>query len=226
MAGGALVNVFGTARRKGIRMGVWLGALILLAAWRTFAADSCSFMESYQDKVICLNDGGEESCDEIPTGKFTIKGLFFTDGSLFADSSAIGASTLVTISVGNWTFSDTLGDSKLAKTTSTFTLKGHYTIKLALSSKGLAVSVKASTGTDRAGNDLEDSILASDDDGLPSGPFDETSTEADIEVDTEDSSLTASAQITVAGTVATKSVTGKDGSSFDISKIKITGTSL
>jgi hypothetical protein len=86
MAGIACVSVSGIVRRKSIKIGAWLGALVMLTAWRTFAADSCSFTESYQDKVICSKSDGEVSCDEIPTGKFTIKGLFFTDGSLFADT--------------------------------------------------------------------------------------------------------------------------------------------
>jgi hypothetical protein len=145
-------------------------------------------------------------------------------GRCLPTRNAIDASTQITISIGNWSFSDTLGDAVVGKKTVTFALKGHYTVKLALSSKGLAVSVSATTGSDKAGDDLESSILAADDDGNQSGPFDESSTEADIEVDTADSQLTTSAPIAVGGTVVTKSVTGKDGSSFAVSTIKIKGT--
>lgn len=229
------------ASRNTTRIQALLVLLLSVGATRALAADSCRFTESYKDVVACAKDpdSGDFACNEFGTGTFTIQGTFFTDGSLSKFTNA--PSTSVNLSVGNWTFSDTIDHAIAASQRSvTFALTHpvtdkngntktvrHGTIKLRyVNMKGLIVTISAKAGTDKngaiQGYTFEDWILASAYDDAPTGAITDATT-ASIELDTPDTSYTASADMNVTGQVTTKTLNARDGSSYTVSSIRLKG---
>ena len=203
-----------------------------------------SFSETWADKVACTgsNSRGDLDCEPYSGGKFTVKAVITpNDFGAAIDPSQFNGDTTFDITVGDYSFSDTLSDAPgyvAGATKAKFLLSGdlcsakdntdslpcptkvYETITLTMSTKGVTVSISAKTGSDANGNTFESAIDADSFDGNATGPVTDTlSFEMDL------GSLSVSSSILpVVGTVATKTVTDKSGGSDTLSNVKIKGT--
>ncbi len=225
-----------------------LPALLALSSPNASAAAKplpvLTFSETWNDKVACTgsNSQGDLDCETYSLGKFTVKAVLSTnDLGAAVDPNQFDGTTTFDITLGDYFFSDTLGDAPgyvAGASKATFLLtntlctasdnnnslpcpsKVYETIALTITSNGITVSISAKTGTDANGNTFETPIDADSFDGDATGPVTDT---LSFELDLGD--LTVFSDILpVTGTVATKSVTDKTDDQDTLSTIKIKGT--
>ena len=203
------------------------------------------FKESWVDKAKCQNlGGGDIQCEEISDGKLTVSATVRPSdlgASGTVDPSQFDPTTPFDISIGNFSYSGTLGgDPKYTagKNKATLLLTGevcdaggvckenvkHGHILLSMTKKGLKVSISTLTGADALGNSYETPIDANNFDGQSSGPVtDALSASLDLG-DFSYSTDAAGSMVTVVGKVKTKDVVTKDGTDFTLSTVNIVGT--
>jgi hypothetical protein len=208
------------------------------------APTALTFSETWADKVACTgsNSQGDLDCEPYSGGKFTVKAVITpNDFGAAIDPSQFNGDTTFDITVGNYSFSDTLSDAPgyvAGASKAKFLLSGdlcsakdntdslpcptkvYETITLTMSTKGVTVSISAKTGSDANGNTFESAIDADSFDGNATGPVTDTlSFEMDL------GSLSVSSDILpVTGAVVTKSVTDKSGNQDTLSNVNIKGT--
>jgi hypothetical protein len=216
----------------------WLGGLlkssVLLIAVLGLCspkswADSVTFSESEKDSLKCTTDTG---CDTTTTGKFTMKGLFFTGVDLSAFQDLLVTNTELDVIVGDWSGSGFLGDDPKYKnggTKATINLIDtnacnnkdvtHGTIKFSGSSKGIAITVSTKTGS-TACDDYESSAIADEDAGETGVVTNTVAISIDIFNDADE--LTTNIDVAVTGSASVKSV-NKQGDVFDLNSVKVSG---
>lgn len=189
-------------------------------------SDSISFSESQKDTQKCTTDG----CDVVTTGKFTMKGLFFTGVDLVPLESLLVPGTKLDVTVGNWSGSVLFGDDPKYKNggkKATINLidtnvcnnknVAHGTIKFSGSSKGVAITVSTKTGS-TACDDFEISAQADDD----AGQTGLVTNIVNVSVDIGNGTLATNIDITVIGSASVKSVV-KSGETNDLDSVRIGG---
>ena len=225
-----------------------LAALLALSCPTASAAPKprsvLTFSETWTDKVACTgsNSQGDLACDTVSVGKLTLKAAFSTnDLAAAVDPTQFDQNTTFDISLGNYSFSDTLGDAPgyvAGASKATFLLtndlctaadnnnglpcpsKVYETIALTITPKGLTVSITAKTGTDANGNTFETAIDADTFDGDATGPVTDT---LSFQMDLGDLTVFSDV-VPVTGTIATKTVTDKAANQDTLSNVKIKGT--
>ena len=209
-----------------------LGLILLLSSVGAALARSgaptntLTFSESLRDKVVCVKQEGDWSCDMFTGDSFTISATILLAGVAITN---FDQDTSFDLSVGDFDVSYSLGDdTKYApgKTSATFVEtytddndRSHVyqTTKLKWTAEQLTVSITAKS------SDIDTSgltpIMAYNYDESDSGPINDTTSGS---IDFGDASVTFDT-VTVTGTVATKDVTAKDDSDFSLSTVKIKG---
>jgi hypothetical protein len=209
-----------------------LGLILLLSSVGAALARSgaptntLTFSESLRDKVVCVKEEGDWSCDMFTGDRFTISATILLAGVAITN---FDQDTSFDLSVGDFDVSYSLGDdTKYApgKTSATFVEtyiddndKEHIyqTTKLKWTAEQLTVSITAKS------SDIDTSgltpIMASNYDESDPGPINDTTSGS---IDFGDASVTFDT-VTVTGTVATRDVMAKDDSDFSLSTVKIKG---
>jgi len=188
--------------------------------------NTLTFSESLSDKVVCVKEEGDWSCDMFTGDSFTISATISLAG---VDITNFNQDTSFDLSVGELDVSHSLNDDPKytpGKTSATFvdtytddSDKEHIyqTTHLKWTANQLTVSITAKS------SDIDTSgltpIMADSYDGSNPGPINDTTNGS---IDFGDASVTFDT-VTVTGTVATKDVTAKDGSDFSPSTVKIKG---
>ena len=180
----------GLTHRRGVTVVLAFAALGLGFASSPALCAPALFKESWVDKAKCQNlGGGDIQCEEISDGKSAVSATIMpsepgASGTL--DSSQLDPTTRFDITIGNFSYSGTLGeDPKYAagKDKVTLPLTGevcdadgnckenveHGHILLSMTKKGLKVSISTLTGADALGNAYETPIVANEFDGQPTG---------------------------------------------------------
>ena len=192
-------------------------------------SDSITFSESEKDTLKCTTDTG---CDTTTTGKFTMKGTFFTGVDLAAFRDLLVTNTELDVSVGDWSGGGLFGDDPKYKnggTKATINLIDtsscsdkdvtHGTIKFSGSSKGIAIAVSTKTGS-TACDDYEDSAIADEDAGETGAVTNIVTVSVDIFNDADE--LSTNIDVTVIGVASVKSVV-KNGETDDLNSVKVGG---
>jgi hypothetical protein len=201
------------------------------------ASTTLTFSENWADKVVCLGSN-HLFCGTYSGGKFTVKAVISSnDFGAVIDPSQFTGNTTFDITLGDYSFSDSLGDAPGyvagVSTKAKFLVAGdlcnehnnncptkvYETIMLTMTAREITVSISAKTGTDANGNTFESAIDADNFDGNDTGPVtDALSFEMDL------GSLSVFSNILpVAGAVATKTIDqGED--QLVLSNVKIKGT--
>jgi hypothetical protein len=216
----------------------WLGGLlkssVLLIAVLGLCspkswADSVTFSETEKDSVKCTKDLG---CDSFTTGKFTMKGLFFTNVDLTQFTDLLATDTELDVTVGDWSGGGLLGDDPKYQnggTKATIPLTDsnscsgkdvtHGTIKFSSSSKGVAITVSTKTGF-TACDDYESSAIAD----AEAGQTGTVTTNVTVSIDMFNglTELTTNIDVNVTGTASVKSVV-KNGETNDLNSVKVSG---
>jgi len=247
------MNKIGTGQqsvqRRVFSVMMMVGGLLALSCPRGWAAakapEVLTFSETYADKVQCTGSNGQgdlDCSDTYSEGKFTIKAVITTnDFGAAIDPSQFNGDTTFDITLGEFTYSDTLNDATgyvAGATKAKFQLSGevcsandnnngldcptkvYETIALSWTTKAVTISISAETGTDANGNTFASFIDADSFDDADSGPVTDT-----ISFEMDLGSLTVSSDILpVAGTVVTKTPTEPDESTPTLSSVKLTGT--
>lgn len=235
----------GLTHRRGVTVVLAFAALGLGFASSPALCAPALFKESWVDKAKCQNlGGGDIQCEEISDGKSAVSATIMpsepgASGTL--DSSQLDPTTRFDITIGNFSYSGTLGeDPKYAagKDKVTLPLTGevcdadgnckenveHGHILLSMTKKGLKVSISTLTGADALGNAYETPIVANEFDGQPTGSVTAT---LPASLDLGEFSYSTDAVgsvVAVTGKVKTKNVITKDGSDFTRSQVDIEGT--
>jgi hypothetical protein len=213
-------------------------ATSVLCAREAPCLDAISFSESSADKAVCVRDPdfGDVFCDELTTGKFTLKATVFSTVDLTdpAIVALLDPSTPVSLTIGDWEWDGTLGDdpkyvggAKKAKlkiqhercreTAQDEICKDvtHATISLSVTKKGLSVVISAKTG-DTDVEEFETSPLASEHAEDP-GNFTDT---VPASIDIGNGTLAESVTLIVTGTTKIHTVL-KGGDEFDLGNVKL-----
>jgi hypothetical protein len=211
-----------------LRSSVLLIAVLGLGSPKGWS-DSVTFSESEKDSLKCTTGTG---CDTTTTGKFTMKGLFFTGVNLSAFQDLLATDTELDVTVGDWSGGGLLGDDPKyqnggSKATIPLTDSNscsgkdvtHGTIKFSGSSKGVAITVSTKTGS-TACDDNESSAIADAEAGQTGAVT--TNITVSIDIFNGLTELTTNIDVTVTGTASVKSV-NKQGDAFDLNSVKVSG---
>jgi hypothetical protein len=192
-------------------------------------SDSVTFSETEKDSVKCTKDLG---CDSFTTGKFTMKGLFFTNVDLTQFTDLLATDTELDVTVGDWSGGGLLGDDPKYQnggTKATIPLTDsnscsgkdvtHGTIKFSSSLKGVAITVSTKTGSTTC-DDYESSAIAD----AEAGQTGTVTTNVTVSIDIFNglTELTTNIDVNVAGTASVKSVV-KNGETNDLNSVKVSG---
>lgn len=192
-------------------------------------SDSITFSESQKDTLKCTTGAG---CDTFTTGKFTMKGLFFTSVDLTGFSDLLATNTELDVSVGNWSGSALLGDDpkyknggtkatiRLIDTNScTDKVVSHGTVKFSGTSKGVGITVSTKTGSS-ACDDSEASAIADENAGDTGAVTNIVAVSVDIFNGATE--LSTNIDVTVIGVASVKS-TVKNGETNDLNSVRVSG---
>lgn len=204
------------------------------------AADSVTFTETYADKVVSSREDGETFYDVIPTGSFTAKAtLAFDDGDIDIVPTV---NTPVVITVGNWAYEGTLGDDERytdGKSSATILLTHeecknadcddtkevtHGKITIKASSRGVAVTVTAKTGSTPKDDELEESPAAANFAGETLTIVAADGATLPVSIDIGNGAFHREGFLALTGKVATKTV--RKGSGEDAEEFETTTASL
>ena len=190
-------------------------------------SDSITFSESQKDTVKCAKGG---SCDTFTTGKFSMKGLFFTGVDLVPHEGLLVPGTKLDVTVGDWSGSVLFGDDPKYKSggtkatinlidTSSCTEKDvtHGTIKFSASSRGVSIAVSTKTGSS-ACDDNEISAIADED----AGETGAVTNIVNVSVDIGNGTLATNIDVTVIGIASVKTLI-KNGETNDLNSVKVGG---
>jgi len=212
-------------------VGLFKSSVLLIAIWGLCSpkswSDSITFSESQKDAVKCITG---EGCDTTTTGKFSMKGLFFTGVNLDPFEGLLVPGTKLDVTVGDWSGSVLFGDdpkyknggtkatiSLIDSNSCTDKLVTHGTIKFSATSKGVGVTVSTKTGSS-ACDEFEDSAIADEDAG-------ETGTVTNIvnvSIDIGNGTLATNIDVTVIGVASVKTLI-KNGETNDLNSVKVGG---
>jgi hypothetical protein len=217
-----------------------IGAFLALACptgWAAKVPTVLTFVESWADKVACTGNSSDGfSCNQYTVGKLTIAATITSnDFGAAIDPSQFDQNTTVDITLGDYSFSGTLGGdpnyvaggkkAKFLVPFQTCDINGNKcrtineTIQLTITKKAVTISISAPTGSDADGNTFENSVDASNFDGNDSGIY---SDQIDFEADLD--TLSVSCSITpVVAKVTTKDFTDKSGGDDTLSSVKDAG---
>src|SRR5712671_4899861 len=190
-------------------------------------ADSVSFIESQKDFITSCN------CDQHTAGKFKMRGSFFTDQDL--SNVNIDETTPLTITVGSWSMTNTLGNASKLKIgqgslSARFDLTdtnhcngkefthGKVNVK-ANASSGVRIAVSTGTGAIECDN-METSAITQNFAGTNGSV---TGTVA-VAVDIGNGALTTNMDVPVAGSASVNSII-KYQISFELKTVKVNGKS-
>ncbi len=207
---------------------IWAGFAINPAAHAAAAStNTLTFSETLSDKVLCTGNRADGwDCTLLSRDGLTISTKISLSGVTITN---FDQNTSFDLSVGNFSVSHSLGDDPKyvpGKTSAIFVdtetndsgkTVVYQIVRLKWTAKQLTVTITGKT-SDTATSNLFP-ILADSYDGSASGPINSTTTGS---IDFGDASVTFG-WVAVTGNVVTKDVTGKDGSSFSPSTIKIKG---
>jgi hypothetical protein len=194
-------------------------------------SDSISITESEKDSLKCTN---KVSCGTLTTGKFAMKGKFFTERDL--SNLSIDTNTALDVTIGHWskhlTFADAskfkVGNQSLSATfslTDTNSCKTkdvtHGTIKIQGSSKaasnGIQITVSTKTG-DTACEAFEDPAIVGDfagDSGSVTGVV-------AVGIDIGSGTVATNINVTFSGSASVKTVV-KNGLTNHLDSVTVSG---
>jgi len=225
---------------KTFRATVMVGGLLALACptgWAAKVPTVLTFTETWVDKVACTGNSSDGfNCNEYTAGKLTIKATITSnDFGSAIDPSQFDQNTTVDITLGDYSFSGTLGEdpsyvaggkkAKFLVPFQTCDINGNKcktineTIQLTITTKSVTISISAPTGSDANGDTFENSVDASNFDGDDSAIYsDQIDFEADLDTLSVSSSITP-----VVAKVTTKDFTDKSGGDDTLSNVKDAG---
>jgi len=193
-------------------------------------SDSVTFNESQKDSLRCTHD---EGCDSFTTGKFTMRGIFFSDIDLTEHDDLLATNTEVDVDVGDWSGSGVFSDDphyKNGHPRATMKLIGvndcgdkqvvDGTITFDASGNKLRITVSTKTGSTEC-KEFEDSAIADDHTEDFSG-FTDTVT-VDIDVFNDFDELSTTIDVPVTGIASGKTVV-RGGETNDLNSVRVQGT--
>jgi len=214
--------------------GLFQALLLTVAVWSLCSArswsDTVSFSESQKDTLKCVKNG---PCNTFTTGKFTMKGMFFTDVDLTQYIDLLATDTELDITIGDWLGGGQLGDDpkyhnggtkatiNLVDTSScTSGQVTHGSIKFSASLRGVSITVSTKTGSTGC-DDYEDSAIADEDAG-DSGSVTNT-VGVSIALSNGTTHLNTNLNVNVVGSASVKTVI-KNGETNDLNSVKVSGS--
>ncbi|MGD1020659.1 MAG: hypothetical protein ABSA12_15195 [Verrucomicrobiia bacterium] len=186
--------------------------------------------------MACTGDSSDGyDCNQYSLGKFTIKAVITTnDFGAAIDPSQFTGDTDFDISLGDYSYSDTLSDASVDTNKKieflvpfqACDINGNNcktineTITLSWTTKELTISISAPTGSDANGDTFENAIDADNFDGNDTGSYPDT-----ISFEMDLGSLSVYSDVVpVLAEVATKDVTDKSGDDDTLSNVSIKET--
>jgi hypothetical protein len=211
-------------------------ALLMLLSSPKCRADSVNFREAARDSLTCYTDGG---CYTTPTGKFEMKGVFFTDADLPTLQDLLVANTELEVVIGDWTGIGFLGDDHKYKDgdveatietgqgTNMCVIGGRVrvflptqgTVKFSASSKGVVIRV-LSKYDNRCGGSIGYPAIYNEDAGLTGSIT--NILPISIVISNAVAQLSTNIDVVVTGRAAVKSVV-KGGETNDLNSVRVRG---